>query len=114
VAGGEVLPERLGHPLVVPRPGLGVAGHRRARARRAHVGLVRHCRAWVIVALPVVVLGLAGLVAGAAVGGVSEPRRLGEEAAGDEVTRHPRPSTWAGLELGSTKLEHCHQSSLGN
>ena len=45
VAGGEVLPERLGHPLVVPRPGLGVAGHRRARARRAHVGLVRHCRA---------------------------------------------------------------------
>ena len=46
-----------------------------------------------IVALPVVVLGLAGLVAGAAVGGVAEPRRLGEEAAGDEVTRHPRPST---------------------
>ena len=48
-----------------------------------------------IVALPVVVLGLAGLVAGAAVGGVAEPRRLGEEAAGDEVTRHPRPSTAA-------------------
>ena len=83
-----------------------------------------------IVALPVAVLGLAGLVAGAAVGGVAEPRRLGEEAAGDEVTRHPRPSTAstelfqinrngqhpprAGLELGSTKLEHCHQSSLGN
>ena len=44
VAGGEVLPERLGHPLVFPRPGLGVAGHRRARTRRAHVRLVCYSR----------------------------------------------------------------------
>lgn len=87
VAGGKILAKCLGHLLVL----LVSSAWLRAVCWTcaAHVRLVCYCATWLVCVLPVLVLGLARTRAVY----FSEPGRLGEEAAGDQVTRHYKSST---------------------
>lgn len=87
VAGGQILAECLRHLLVLLiRPAwLRAVGWPCA----PHARLVCCCATWLVCVRPVLVLRLTR----ARAVNFSEPGRLGEKAAGDQVTRHYKSST---------------------
>lgn len=87
VAGGQILAKCLRHLLVLLVSPAWLRAVSWACA--AHVRLVCYCAPWLVCVLPVLVLRLTR----ARAVNFSEPGRLGEKAAGDQVTRHYKSST---------------------